>query len=199
MSFVAGKRTIINIRKTSALLDRTNFFTISKEYLRNKNITHIEFQTYSPHDTYKGNQVQNENSKAAIYLVLSAGKDLLEIHTPAGEVIAPECISRLFGYNGNNIGCSYITSAQYIDLAGFNTSNVTDISYLFQNCNNLKSINLSNFDFSKVTACTGMLENVGNNVSETKISVTAAGKAFIEANKNTICYDEGKHTLVVVP
>ena len=32
----------------------------------------------------------------------------------------------------------------------FNTSNITNMGYIFYNCNSLTSINLSNFDTSKV-------------------------------------------------
>ena len=46
-----------------------------------------------------------------------------------------------------------------------------------------------------------MLDNVGQSYPnpKTQIYVTAAGKAFIEDNAIAIGYDEGKHTLVVVP
>ena len=34
---------------------------------------------------------------------------------------------------------------EYLDLSNFNTSNVTDMSYMFNNCNKLKYLNLQNF------------------------------------------------------
>ena len=45
-------------------------------------------------------------------------------------------------------GCSSLES---IDLSNFNTSKVTDMGYMFYYCSSLKSIDLSNFDTSKVT------------------------------------------------
>ena len=42
----------------------------------------------------------------------------------------------------------YLTT---IDLTGFDTSNYTDMSYMFQNCNSLTSLDLSSFNTSKVT------------------------------------------------
>ena len=45
-------------------------------------------------------------------------------------------------------GCSLLES---IDLSNFNTSKVTDMGYMFYYCSSLKSIDLSNFDTSKVT------------------------------------------------
>ena len=34
---------------------------------------------------------------------------------------------------------------EYLDLSNFNTSNVTDMSYMFFGCNKLKYLNLLNF------------------------------------------------------
>ena len=54
-------------------------------------------------------------------------------------------------FNGDN----KITS---IDLSMFNTSNVTDMSYAF-NCENLKHLDISNFDFTNVVEKTAMFAN----------------------------------------
>ena len=43
-------------------------------------------------------------------------------------------------------GCKYLTS---IDLSGFNTANVTDMALMFQGCKSLASIDLFGFDTSK--------------------------------------------------
>ena len=45
-------------------------------------------------------------------------------------------------------GCSSLTS---LDLSNFDTSNVTDMGGMFYGCSSLTSIDLSNFDTSKVT------------------------------------------------
>ncbi|MDY4557421.1 MAG: BspA family leucine-rich repeat surface protein, partial [Alloprevotella sp.] len=44
--------------------------------------------------------------------------------------------------------CSGLTS---IDLSSFNTANVTDMSFMFQNCSGLTSIDLSSFNTANVT------------------------------------------------
>ena len=44
--------------------------------------------------------------------------------------------------------CSNLTS---LDLSSFNTSNVTDMTYMFYKCSNLTSLDVSNFNTSKVT------------------------------------------------
>ena len=50
-------------------------------------------------------------------------------------------------------GCEALTS---IDLSHFNTAKVTDMSYMFNNCSSLTSLNLSNFNTAKVTGMTCM-------------------------------------------
>ena len=37
---------------------------------------------------------------------------------------------------------------EYLDLSNFNTSNVTDMGFMFFNCYNLKYLNLSNFSLT---------------------------------------------------
>ena len=55
--------------------------------------------------------------------------------------------------------CFNLTS---LDVSNFNTSNVTDISYMFQWCSSLTSLDVSNFDTSKVTDMYGMFQNCFN-------------------------------------
>ncbi len=45
-------------------------------------------------------------------------------------------------------GCNSLTS---LDLSNFNTSKVTNMSYMFYDCNSLTSLDLSNFDTSNIT------------------------------------------------
>ena len=51
--------------------------------------------------------------------------------------------------------CYDLTS---LDLSNFNTSAVTSMSFMFQNCRSLTSLDLSNFDTSKVTSMISMFE-----------------------------------------
>ncbi|MEY8515217.1 BspA family leucine-rich repeat surface protein [Lactococcus taiwanensis] len=48
------------------------------------------------------------------------------------------------------------TKATTIDMRGFDTSNVTNMSWLFGHCKSLRSLNISNFDTSKVTDMSDM-------------------------------------------
>ena len=65
-------------------------------------------------------------------------------------------IKKLKGLDTSNVtnmnymfgSCSSLTS---LDLSNFDTSNVTNMSQMFYNCSSLTSLDLSNFDTSKVT------------------------------------------------
>ena len=44
------------------------------------------------------------------------------------------------------------SSLKSLDVSNFDTSKVTDMSYMFQGCSSLQQLDISNFDTSKVTA-----------------------------------------------
>lgn len=98
----------------------------------------------------------------------SADKDMLQ-----QRVDATNDASYLFYYFGgknidfiNKLDTSNVTDMKYmfsncaklktIDLSNFNTENVTDMSYMFNYCEELSPLNLSNFDTSKVTNMSNM-------------------------------------------
>lgn len=53
-------------------------------------------------------------------------------------------------------GCSSLTS---IDVNHFDTSNVTNISDMFNGCSSLTSVDISNFNTSQVTSMNSMFNN----------------------------------------
>ncbi len=53
-------------------------------------------------------------------------------------------------------GCSGLTS---LNVSGFNTSKVTNMSFMFHNCRGLTSLDVSNFNTENVTNMYGMFEN----------------------------------------
>lgn len=61
--------------------------------------------------------------------------------------IAPEIASGLF---------AELTACEVLDVTELDTSNTTDMSYMFNWCVNLKSVDVSNFNTSKVTTMAGM-------------------------------------------
>ena len=72
-----------------------------------------------------------------------------------GGIIANEHSSNLFGGNWNN-RFSRLTS---IDLSYLDTSNVTNMTYMFNYCDALEQIDLTSFKTTKVTNMTGMFTN----------------------------------------
>ncbi len=54
---------------------------------------------------------------------------------------------------------------QILDLSSFDTSNVTNMSYMLSYCNNLESLDISSFDMSNVTSYSGFLTGSGQNTN----------------------------------
>ena len=71
-------------------------------------------------------------------------------------------------------GCEKLTEIQGIE--NLNTSEVTDMSVMFQNCHSLETLDLSSFKTSKVTSMHGMFFNCGN----LKSVVLPNGLTFID-------------------
>ena len=80
-------------------------------------------------------------------------------------------------------GCSGLTS---LNLSNFNTSKVTDMSGMFQNCANLESLDLSNFDTSKVTDMSNMFLH---NAKLSTIKMVGCSKATIDKIKAQLTTD----------
>ena len=90
-------------------------------------------------------------------------------YNPSTDTYLPTLTSIDFGDNFNtsnvtNMGfmfcdCHSLTS---IDLSSFNTSNVTDMQLMFECCSSLTSLNLSNFNTSNVTNMASMFYGCSN-------------------------------------
>ena len=70
----------------------------------------------------------------------------LEVHTPGKEFMLPEDASYLFA----DYDESKFAELTAMDLSGFNTSKVRDMSEMFSGCSALKSLDLSGFNTSRV-------------------------------------------------
>ena len=76
-------------------------------------------------------------------------------------------------YETSNIDTSNITDMNYmflnckkltsLDLSNFNTSNVTDMHSIFNDCSNLTYLDIRNFDFTKVISDSNMFNKVPSN------------------------------------
>ena len=82
-------------------------------------------------------------------------KDIITITVAEGTVYLPENIEQ-YGYRQIFEG---LTNAVSIDLRGFDTSRITNMSRMFGNCKNLEALDLSSFDTSHVTNMHGMFVN----------------------------------------
>ena len=67
--------------------------------------------------------------------------------------------SNVTNMSGMFNGCSSLES---LDLSNFDTSNVTNMANMFRNCNSLESLDLSNFDTSNVTNMSYMFHGCNN-------------------------------------
>ena len=70
------------------------------------------------------------------------------------------------------------TKVTSLDLSSFNTYNVEDMSYMFDDCKNLKYLNLENFDYSKVTNALKMLNDCQNSLVYLNIFSYKDGDTF---------------------
>ena len=81
--------------------------------------------------------------------------------------------------------CNKLTS---LDLSNFNTSNVTDMQYMFEDCNNLTSLDVSNFNTSNVTNMQYMFEDC-NNLTSLDVSNFNTSNVTNMTQMINECYD----------
>ena len=146
------------IIRSWASTDTTDFHSeaykqsiISVEFLDNRNI---------PENAVESFDVSDKNDKSVMAWVIPDTIDNTKHHLYIGGdggVIANEDSSYLF-FNFTNI-----QSIEFND--NFDTSNVTDMSGMFQGTNNLLTLNLNHFNTSKVTNMSAMF-SMWNNVDQ---------------------------------
>ena len=83
----------------------------------------------------------------------------------------------------NALDANRLTNLTSISFGNFNTSNVTDMHYMFEGCSSLTSLNLSSFDMSKVTNTDSMLANCSG-LTEIK-TPKAIGSAAVDLPTKT--------------
>jgi len=135
----------------------------------NTNLTQIKFIADPSWNPEGSTQIEESGA----YMV--ANGTTLEIRTDAEVFMFNEISSSMFSGTINNIG-SRITS---IDFNGcINTSNVTTLAYMFQNCSKLTSLDLTGFNTANVTSLKLMFDNCvalqnitfGNSFSTNKVT-----------------------------
>ena len=108
----------------------------------------------------------NQSKKVYGYLVDSGEKDtsdstksLYNLYIVSeAQIFAPDDSAYIFSfYKGDVIeNTSYLISIDFNN--NFNTSNVTDMAYMFENCSSLTSLDLNIFNTANVTSMAGMFE-----------------------------------------
>ena len=122
---------------------------------------------------YKSTRPANYNgllSSGATPIYYTTEGTTMIVYTPAAWMDAnPNCSYMFFG-----------TNVEHIDFGtGFNTANVTDMSYMFFNCQNLGSLNLSNLNLQSVTTMKGMFRLCG--VQTLNLSGATTSSSLINA------------------
>ena len=119
--------------------------------LMNKdNVEHIKRSSVAPAASMAAINIENpDNSDYEIKAWFDATEKTIYYYSAAEKIhLAPDSSSMFL----------WFTKVKDIDLASFETSEVTDMSQMFKYCKDLTSLNLSNFDTAKVTNMARMLE-----------------------------------------
>lgn len=147
----------------------------SYSYTNNSSIKSIVLDTGSTVNT--GTEVQATGSEKPVYANFDSGTGVLTLSSEATTIYANADASNMFyrflgltstpavGLNTSNVtNMSYMfadcTALTSIDLSAYNTSNVTNMGYMFSN-SGLTSIDLTGFNTSKVTNMSGMFDRCG--------------------------------------
>ncbi len=108
--------------------------------------------TYTLSTTVDVSEQRNNNVRLGTYV---NGTNKIAIIGQEGGVIAPINSQRLFGTSDNENSMKF----QTIDLTNLDTSKVTDMSYMFYNCDDVTNLNINNLDTRNVKKMNRMFQN----------------------------------------
>lgn len=123
--------------------------------LKNKdNVEHIKRSSVAPTASMTAINIEDpNNSDYEIKAWFDSSEKTIYYYSAAEKIhLAPNSSSMFL----------WFTKVKDIDLATFETSEVTDMSQMFKFCKDLTSLNLSNFDTRNVTNMPRMFEYLGN-------------------------------------
>ena len=138
----------------------------SLETTTNK-IEHFKKSSTPPATTANAKNIEDEDSDYEIKLWLDPTDKTAYYYTEPEKVYLNENSSGMFFHEDppaqylDTLG-NWFNNIRDIDLSNFDTSRVTDMNYMFWNMHSLTSLNLSNFDTSKVTNMSSMFYNMRN-------------------------------------
>ena len=122
-------------------------------------IEHFKKSAVAPAASMNAVNIEDEESECEIKLWLDPADNTAYYYTETEKVYLNEDSNNMF-YRG--YGEQKIKNILDLDLSSFDTSKVTDMSYMFYGMSNLTSLNLSNFDTSNVTKMYDMFSNMSN-------------------------------------
>ena len=165
------------LTKTGVALDPNTYTTVTLDVT-----SHTPIPTARLDDGQTFNNAIPENATAVVFeynssvssgTLLSSWSDVpiygnldgttWRVSTNASMIIAnPDC-SFMFEGKYNSTTYEYESSIEQIDFGeGFNTANVTNMTYMFAYCNSLRNIDLSNFNTENVTNMSYMFADCNN-------------------------------------
>ena len=128
------------------------------ETVTNK-IEHFKKSTVAPAASMNAVNIEDEESECEIKLWLDPTDKTAYYYTEPEKVYLNEDGSRMFYRNWID---NRLVNILDIDLSNFDTSQVTNMRYMFYDMQNLTALDLSNFDTSKVTDMNAMFYRVIN-------------------------------------
>ena len=151
-----------NYERIAIMTEGPDFNTKLKALETSTNkIEHFKKSTVAPAASMNAVNIDDEESDYEIKLWLDPTNKTAYYYTETEKVYLNKDSSKMF--------CLYqwisdvkLENILDIDLSSFDTSQVTDMSFMFNSMSNLTALNLSNFDTSKVTDMSGMFQNTRN-------------------------------------
>ena len=175
-------RLYYNLDTNQYTIDKTKFETLASE----KTGT-ITFSTASLTEETVGTDLSVAGDDSVIGVVNSED---VTIYSKNGRTYAPEDSSQMFnldsihGFKASTIDCSGLDTSNVINMSSmfetctnlttlnvsnFNTENVNDMSNMFSSCRNLTNLNIESFNTSNVTNMKGMFASCS---SLTKLDIS---------------------------
>ena len=114
-------------------------------------IEHFKKSAVAPTASMNAVNIEDEDSDYEIKLWLDPTDQTAYYYAEPEKVYLNEDSSRMFYHNGLTFPADKMGDILDIDLSNFDTSQVTDMSYMFFYMSNLTVLNLSNFNTSNVT------------------------------------------------
>ena len=112
---------------------------------------------------------ENGDIKSILFNDGNVSQPLIDSYVISGKPLSYRCHKITDKVEFKNFDTSAVTNMSYmfyycgyiksLDLSNFNTSSVTDMSYMFSDCSGLTSLDLSNFNTSSVTDMGGMFND----------------------------------------